>query len=234
MKRAIKTLGGLLDLIFPPRCVVCKEFSRELVCSSCWGKVTLIDGDVCQYCGKPTLRPVARCRDCRGKRFYFDWAVSVWHYSGTGKDIIHALKYENARRLAPVLARQALDKLPVSEVFDFITWVPLHRSKKAMRGYNQSEIVAKELAAMEEVEAKKIIKRIRKTSDQNKLAPPKRRTNVSGAFKLNGSAEISGKRILIVDDVYTTGSTVNECCKTMKDEGAARIGVLTLARAIRE
>lgn len=234
MRRAFKIFGGLLDLISPPKCAVCKELSRELICVSCWDKVAIIDGAVCRYCGRPTLRPVARCRDCRGKRLYFNWAVSAWRYSGAGKDIIHALKYENERRLAPVLARKLIDKLPPEETFDFVTWVPLHRSKKTTRGYNQSEIIAKEIAVTKGLPAKKIIKKTRKTLDQNKLAMPKRQTNISDAFKLYGSMNISGKKILIIDDVYTTGATVNECCKTIRDGGAARIGVLTLARALRE
>ena len=134
MRPRFNIFAALLDLISPPRCAVCKEPSKELICASCREEIPFIQGATCRYCGKPTLRIVARCRDCRGKHLYFNWAVSVWRYSGVGKDIIHALKYENERRLAPLLAREAIKKLPPTEIFDYITWVPLHRVKKSNRG----------------------------------------------------------------------------------------------------
>lgn len=222
----------LLDLIFPPRCAACKEHSPSLICPSCTNELPVIDENICRFCGRPTINRVHQCRECRGRRLYFNWARSAWRYSGVGKEIIHAFKYENERRLATVLAATVLAKLPPEATIDMVTWVPLHPAKQADRGYNQSELLGREIGRMTGIESLKILKRSRWTADQNKLELDKRKENVKDAFSLSTETLIRGKNVLLVDDVYTTGATVSECSRVLKRGGAAKVGALTLARTV--
>lgn len=234
MAGILNLLDTLLGLVFPPKCALCKAPNASLICDSCLDSLPLIEDPNCNFCGKPTLFSVDRCRECRGKRWHFNWARSVWIYRGRGKDLIHAFKYENERRLAAMLAEKALESLPTFADIDIITWVPLHPARKADRGYNQAELIAREMARLSAVSPVAALKRKRNTEDQNKLAMEKRKANVRDAFSLVGDVGINGKKVLLIDDVYTTGSTANECSRILKKGGAASVGVLTLARAVLE
>lgn len=236
MRKSLNLVTAFINLIFPPKCSICKVSSEELICPKCLESLPLIEGNICRFCGKPTLYTVNQCRDCRGKRFYFVQARAVWRYNGFGKDLIHAFKYENERRLAPILAEMAFAKITREIFVDRITWVPLHSSRKAERGYNQSELLAREIGRLSGFIAVPVLKRKRRTEDQNKLPLDKRKDNVKGAFALmaDADADVDNNKILLVDDVYTTGSTVNECSRILKRGGAARVEVLTLARTVLE
>lgn len=233
MTRLGAWLEAGLRLLYPSRCAVCGGNADSLICDDCDSDLPWIEGNICAFCGKPTVRPVDRCRECRGRQLHFDWARSVWLYRGKGRDLIHALKYKNERRLVDLIAAPALRVLPENVLIDKITWVPLHSSRKVERGYNQAEIAARAVAAAAGLPAAGLLKRSRRTEDQNKLEPAARRSNVKGAFAV-AVKEIEGLNILLIDDVYTTGATLSECGKSLKKAGAATVGVMTLARTVLE
>jgi len=169
------------------------------------------------------------CSDCRGRRLHFADARAVWVYEGIARDIIHAFKYKNQKNLAHKLS---LLLIPLVGQTDLITWVPLNRRKNWSRGYNQARLLAKWVSAETEVPGRDLLRRTRSTQDQSRLDPVGRRKNVKGAFAAKGNGSLTGSKITLIDDVYTTGSTVAECARILKQAGAASVHVVTLARTL--
>jgi competence protein ComFC len=220
---------ALLELIYPSRCPSCGQPAQAAVCLVCARLLPTINRPICLYCGKPTLAPVDRCNDCRGRRLHFTSARAAWIYDGPARPVIHAFKYGNRQSLGPKLADYLA---PLVAEADLVTWVPLTRSKRWKRGYNQARILARALAARTKLPPVGLLVKTRSTLDQNRLDVESRLVNLRGAFKLKRPAPIEGRRVVLVDDVYTTGSTVSECALVLKMAGAASIQVATLARAL--
>lgn len=224
----LRVLRGLLDLIFPPKCRLCGIPSTDAICAGCLSVFSKIDGSVCRKCGKPCQREVGECRDCAGKTLHFSLARSGGNYTGYLKEAIHHLKYRNGKNIAPYLARFASDcVLEFIDKIDAIAFVPLTRHKEAKRGYNQARLIAQELSLIHNKPLYDGLTKTRKTPEQNKLGLTGRSTNVKGAFAANTRAP---GNILLVDDVYTTGSTVNECALALRKMGASEVLVMTIAR----
>lgn len=201
----------------------------DLLCPECAPQVTQFAGRICEFCGKPTLTVVARCRDCRGKNLHFDSARALWAYEGIARDIVHAFKYKNQKSLADALGER-LASLGVET--DIITWVPLTRKKRWNRGYNQAHLLARRLSNLSGVPHAALLNRIRHTQDQNRLDLQGRRANIKNAFGPLNLNITDGATITLIDDVYTSGSTAAECAKVLKRNGAASVHVLTLARTL--
>lgn len=195
---------------------------------------------MCERCGKPVEEAASHCRDCRGRRLSFSSARSIGLYDGTLKEAIHALKFGRGRRLGYLFAQLMAESLPADFMeVDLITFVPLHRGKRRRRGYNQAELLAKAFGRRTGRLVKRLLKCRRKMEDQAKLSLKDRRANVREAFRLLGKStswqqNLKDKRIILVDDVYTTGSTVNECARVLHRAGVKEVRVLTLARTILE
>lgn len=221
-------LKYLLDLVFPPKCKICGIRCMNPICDNCLGSFPKIDGGVCDRCGKPCRRDVSECRECTGREFHFLHARSGGIYSGALKDAIHLLKYKNGKALAPYLARFLSNSLSdfIDDV-DRIAFVPLTKYKEATRGYNQSRLIAEELAKLHNKPLYTGLLKVKDIQEQNKLGLSDRSSNVKGAFGAN--LPLSGK-IVLVDDVYTTGSTANECALALKQSGASEVLILTVAR----
>lgn len=218
----------LLDLVFPPKCKICGIRCIGPICDNCLGIFPRIDGGVCDRCGKPCQRNVSECRECAGKKFHFSRARSGGIYSGALKEAIHQLKFKNGKAIAPYLARFVSNRLSDFIVdADMITFVPLTRYKEAKRGYNQSRLIAEELSKLHSKPLYTGLVKVKEVPEQNKLGLSDRSSNVRGAFKVK--LPPSGK-IVLIDDVYTTGSTVNECALVLKKNGASEVLVLTIAR----
>lgn len=219
---------GFLDFIFPPKCRLCGKTSTEVICAECLDSFLRIHGNICRKCGKPCQRSVDECRDCAGRTLHFSLARSGGSYAGSLKEAIHHLKYKNGKRLAPYLARFVSDCASdlVNDV-DAIAFVPLTGYRKAKRGYNQSELIAEELSLLYSKPLYEGLVKTRNVSEQNKLGLADRHTNIKGAF--TAKTRVPGS-ILLVDDVYTTGSTVSECALALKKMGAPEVFVLTVAR----
>lgn len=224
-------LKGLIDLIFPPRCLVCEDLSENSWCKKCLVSLNFIEEPICSKCGKPCAHKVDYCRECRGKRLYFSQARSLGLYEGTLKNAIQNLKYNNGKLLVSPLVNLAVQKMDPSLFdIDLVTFVPMAQGKELKRGYNQAQIIATEIGRCLEKPCSLTLKVIKRIKDQTELDLKERRKNVRGAFEGVKRREVEGKSILLVDDVYTTGATINECTKVLRQSGADKINVFTLAR----
>lgn len=219
-----------LDWLFPPECVNCGKPGTNW-CSSCQKKIEIVQKVVCPICGTPS-KTNAICNECKQQPPTLDWLRSWAIYNETLKIFIHALKYKNNRSLAAIFANA------IAEVYknnpypiDFLTVVPLSKKRKQQRGYNQVALIAKALQL--QINLKFLpgaISRIRNTETQVGKNVRERAINVIGAFQANPML-VQDKNVLILDDVYTTGATLNACANALKTAGANHIIGITAARA---
>ena len=174
-----------------------------------------------------------KCALCRYGIRGFDDAYCYGQYEGTLRELIHLYKYTGVQTLAKPLARMLAAALPRDLRMDVITPVPLHWRREWRRGFNQSQLLAKCLSKRIGLPAARLLRRVQATSVQAGLSNTDRRKNVSKAFRCLRTAKVEGKRILLVDDVMTTGSTGAACAQALKKAGAARVTLLTAARVDR-
>lgn len=223
-------LSSLLDLVFPHRCTFCDSISTEPICRKCTDSVNFISPPLCNICGVPFKSDAIKshtCGECLKDERHFRWARGVLLYNDATAKAIHRFKYGHdttySRSLGALMADYPADG------FDLIIPVPLHIKRLRERGFNQSLLLSMCVGKRRKITVDPfILKRTRWTEPQVNLSGKERKVNVKGAFEVHG--DVSGKRILIVDDVYTTGATANECSRVMKKSGAADVCILTLAR----
>ena len=163
----------------------------------------------------------------------FDAVYSYGSYEGTLRELVHLFKYGGVRPLAGTFGRFMAQALPRDASFDVIVPMPLHWFKKWQRGFNQSDVLAREIGKKWRVPVRNVIRRRRATSPQAGLTNAKRRANVRGAFQVTGHRRLDGMRVLLVDDVVTTGATASACARVLKRAGAAHVALLALARTDR-
>lgn len=200
----------ILDLLFPPRCEVCKSIGPDSFCSTCLDQVSFL---------KPTafIHSVGLYEDKLKK------AIGRFKYNG---------KINLAKPLGGIMAKYVNSMMDVNSI-DFIIPVPLHRSRHLTRGFNQSELLSQELSGHFKIPTiSGLLQRTRETLPQFDLPPKERYKNVKGAFSVNNKDFIKGKKILLVDDIYTTGATISECTIALKEAQPQKIQVLTLSRAL--
>lgn len=235
MFKLIKTyLDYFIELILPDLCLNCNaRLDKKFLCSKCENSLEFLSKDICEFCGKP-LEKDKYCQ-CRNGNFLFDKARSVFVFNDILRNIIHSMKYEESTSIGTYLGNLAavyLKKFSPFEKIDIVSPVPLHRVKKRIRGYNQSEYISRKIAKeMNWKHLPTLIKRIRFTDTQTRLSAKAREKNVSNAFGLNSGHNINGKNILLIDDVFTTGSTANSITRYLKENGVNKVYVLTVARA---
>lgn len=230
----------LLDMLYPRNCIGCGVRAPEafqFICWDCWSAATMVEPPFCSLCGDPVAGTVEHdyiCYSCTAEKPSFDGARSAVRYEGVAGEALRQLKYEHALWLAPDLAEilyRCLQAEFPSLEFDQVVPVPLHHVRQRERGYNQSAVLAEELGKKLGLKAScSTLRRNRPTSTQTNLTAPQRLSNVKNAFEPRKGKRLSGKRILLVDDVMTTGATVNACAKALKTGGAASVHVLTVAR----
>jgi len=233
-------MNWLADLIYPRQCFACGASAPQdfrYFCWDCWADIQPLEPPFCHRCGDPVSGAVEHqfvCYACSGTMPFYNFARSVSRYSGVVGDALRHLKYEQAIWLAPDLSKllAATVRSEYSkERFDVVIPVPLHATRRRERGYNQSALLAQALATqLETIFIGKGLKRIRPTISQTNLTAGDRLSNVSGAFEIGKSKAIVGRKVLLVDDVMTTGATVNACAKTLKKSGAQSVHVITVAR----
>lgn len=168
---------------------------------------------------------------CRSGRRGFDEAFCYGAYEGTLRKLIHLFKYSGMRGLAQPLGALLADALPRDRQFDLVTAVPLHWWRQWLRGFNQSELLSKAIARARGIPAKQVLRRGSATRAQAGLSNAQRRENVAGAFRAR--RRVAGLRILLIDDVMTTGATAGACARALKKAGARSVAVLALARVDR-
>lgn len=246
--RALAQVGAaLLHLCFPTPCRLCGAAldpgRRSVVCGTCWAGLPSIGDGGCPCCGRPYGNPALmaasaahRCGDCRSDPPPFALARACLHYrdEGGGRPLVLAMKYGGRPGLAGALGCRMADEAATrlgGVGFDLVLPVPLSRARLRERGFNQAALLAAPIAARAGVALDvRSLRRTRATPPQSGSAAA-RAANVRGAFGLRRPARIPGRRILLVDDVFTTGATARECARTLLAAGAASVVVYTLARA---
>jgi ComF family protein len=231
------------QLVFPNSCLICDAQEsidsafRHGLCSGCLQGVTADPRHTCRRCGStvgPHIDATEDCVECRKESFGFASVVRLGPYEGRLRDAVLRMKTASGEGLADMMGRvfaeSARDRLRAANA-DLVVPVPLHWRRVWRRGYNQSAAVARELAVGLGVPFRSNwLRRIRHTPQQVQPSAAARRENVRGAFRASWRAAVSGKRILLVDDVMTTGSTASEAAKVLRAEGAKEITVAILAR----
>ena len=233
--------GRILSTVFPDDCRVCgqplREFSRIPVCSICLRTPEPLEAEFfCAACRTPFLNrfPLddhGLCTLCRLGLSGFDAAYTYGAYDGPLRRLIHLFKYEGVEPLAAPLGDWMLRAFPRQERFDAVAPMPLHWLRRWRRGFNQAELLARHIAGSTGIPILHAVRRRRPTAPQAGLTNAGRRANVAGAFQPRSG--VKSLRILLVDDVITTGATAGACAAALKRAGAARVCVLTVARADR-
>lgn len=221
---------GLLDWILPPSCPGC-GLEGELICDDCHSKIDRQVGRLCRYCGQP-VRGSDVCGPCRGIEHAYEAYRGYGFYAGVLRDAIIRLKYENDIGISRVLAGYLETVVRSTNWhYDIIVPVPLSAQKLAERGYNQASRLAKPLAAVLEKPFRPLaLTRIRETSSQVGLDIRSRLDNVNNAFRADPRV-VKGKSVLLVDDVFTTGATLQSTASELKIAGASQVFALTLAKS---
>jgi ComF family protein len=246
---------GLFSVLFPSDCRICDlpllNISRLPVCPDCIDGIHPISGKVCSICGERVLSAYAehdldgllQCPVCRRIDRPFERAVAYGSYDGGLRELIHLLKFNRVRPAASVLGRMLADTfVPLDLIVGggtiLVIPVPLYKGKRRQRGFNQAEMIVR--AALKAYPrqnrfqlASHILLRTRQTHSQIGLTSHQRRENLRGAFTVAGAAEIAGREVVLVDDVYTTGTTASECARVLRRAGATKVWVATVARTLK-
>lgn len=236
----IAFISKIIDFILPPRCISCGKVLSlsDGVCEDCFNKINFITTPYCNKCGMPFETASSNkkhlCGNCmRDKKSVFRFSRSAIRYDDISKKMILAFKFmdktENAHILSNWMLLAAKDIL--NEGVDVIIPVPLHFTRLLKRKYNQSALLAKRLGKTTKIEVdySSLIKH-KKTKAQVDFSGKARVKNVKDAFEVKHQDKIKGKRVLLVDDVFTTGSTLKECAKALKKAGAKSVDFLTVAK----
>ncbi|MFA6670688.1 MAG: ComF family protein [Bacillota bacterium] len=229
---------GFLDLLYPEGiyCYLCGRKIHDThtygICPGCLGDFVLIGDKSCRMCGKH-LDSGDICSDCRGFRHSFDRAYSLCVYDGRVKEWIYSFKYADRSYLARPFGRMMADRIRetgLDRETDCIVPVPLYRKKLRQRGYNQSGLLAEVIKRELDIRnAPYALQRKKNTPPLSGLSRLQRLETMEGAFELKRLRRLAVKNVLLIDDIYTTGSTVNQCARVLKAGGVARVYVFTLA-----
>ncbi|HEX3537680.1 MAG TPA: ComF family protein [Stellaceae bacterium] len=237
----LRRLGrSVIDGVLPPRCLNCGATvgDPDTLCSQCWAATTFFAPPWCAVCGLPfetPMGPDAVCADCARDRASWDRARAVLRYDKNSRRLVLALKHADHTHLAGALGRwMQRTGGEVLDGADLAIPVPLHWTRLFARRYNQAALLAHAIRAAggPPVAADWLVRR-RRTPSQGRLGALARARNVRSAFALRRGRSVRGKRVVLIDDVLTTGATVEECARVLRRNGAAWVGVLTLARALR-
>ena len=242
-------LDSLVDWLYPPRCRACSESiqgrDREYFCSTCWPQIQLVTHPFCTICGRPFPDSSGDdhvCGVCLARTPQYARAHSWACYPREEatehplRQVIQKFKYGRRVALGKPLGRlmaRGCEEFLLTCKAETIIPVPLHPRRLRWRGFNQSVLLARQIGRAYNLPLECFaLYRKRDTPPQTQLPEEERRQNMHGAFGLSGKTAVKGKSLLLVDDVYTSGATVNECSRVLKQSGAREVFVLTLARAV--
>jgi ComF family protein len=246
---------GIFAVLFPSNCRICGQPQLNIswlpVCSDCLDTIHPVAGRVCSVCGERVHSTFAladpdglcRCPACRRLERPFERAVAYGSYESGLRELVHLLKYSGVRPAAGVLGRMLAESITeLNAEFGqdpvLVIPVPLFKGKRSERGFNQAELIAR--AALKLLPANNLhltigtLERTRDTESQIGLTSHQRRENLRGAFAVARAAEVTGKAVLLVDDVYTTGTTASECARVLRRAGASKVWVATVARTMKQ
>ena len=230
----------LLNLLFPNKCIICESYvSENKICGKCWGNCSFITKPYCYICSHPFAYEndnESICGACIVTKPKYDKAISVFKYDNYSKKLIHKFKYQDQLHILDYFIGLMLNMgKEVIEQADVIIPVAMHKYKLLKRGYNQAALLAMRIAFKKKI--KYLPQAILKTNNaqaQAGLKKDERLKNIKNTFELNPKfkEELKGKKILLIDDVITTGATISECCKILRSAKPAKIFVLTLAKRV--
>ncbi len=230
----MKLPGSFLDLIFPRVCYSCNSRltqNSSIICSNCSQELVWLE-NVCPICANKLVN--GKCSYCSENHWYFDKVFSLFAFSPVVQNLIHSLKYDELTRIS-IFFKPYLQKFLKENRFrelDLAVPVPIHSVRKRERGYNQAELISNLAAEILQIQhLPRLIKRKFYTRTQTRLSREERKRNVASAFSLQKKYNICGKNILLIDDVFTTGSTVNSISRLLKENGCGRVYVLTISHA---
>jgi len=238
-----ETLRDIADVIFPPRCLGCSEIllklSGQAFCPACKEQIRFLTGSLCPICGIAFFdspAPDHLCGNCLESKPYFSLARAVASYETLILDLIHQFKYGRnitvGSALASFMAEFCFPDFDFAE-YSLILPVPLHIRRLRERSFNQALILAQAIEKKYQIPVNfSLLKRRKFTLTQTGLDKKEREKNMKGAFAVTENAKIEGKNIILIDDVYTTGATINQCAKPLIKAGAGKVAVLTLARVL--
>jgi len=240
--RLVEACGRLL---YPPHCAVCGRSADEdedrYLCRDCIGAINFVQEPTCRKCGHelgPFTKKAKRCINCRNTPLRFDRAVAAAHHAGAVRDLLLAFKFaaqkQNAFPLAKLLAAR-LEATEILEEVQLIVPVPLHRSRQRSRGFNQARSLAERLGErLSLMVSPRVLRRVVNTPPQSRgMSLASRRANVKGAFVVRSPRAVTGKSVLLIDDVLTTGATTSECAGVLKRAGAKKVYVATVTRRMK-
>ncbi len=232
---------AFLNLLYPPHCAICKAETpaREHLCPECRksARAGAVTAPFCHVCSTPfqgQIDGVFTCSHCRERKFAFECAVAPYLTRGVVRELIHRFKYRHQFHLRHVLggwlAESLADPRLQSPPFDRIVPVPLHPARERERGFNQARVLARFLSKQTGVPLLPGLKRVRFTPSQTRFDREARIENLRNAFRMGHTGDVRNLHLLLIDDVLTTGSTVHECARVLKEAGAASVRVATIAR----
>lgn len=231
-KKAIQPVIKLADILFPSCCAVCGNIisnKDNALCVECRGNVNMIK-ERCVLCSGTVIN--GECTICRDRKMYISGNTVISDYEGAMKNILHHYKFKKKRRLSVHLAEMALLEIDGSaDKFDIITSVPMNRKKSWDRGFNQSALIAKRLSRRLGKPYLSLLREKSHFKTQKTLGYRERFLNILDRYEIIDKKIIEDRNILIIDDVFTTGATINECARILKSFGADNVYSLTMARA---
>lgn len=233
------SLAGLVSLFYPASCAACAHpvDASEYLCPVCIARISRVRFPFCAKCSQPFPGAISdrfTCANCEGRILHFETAVALYRSRGPVRKAIHDLKYGSQLYLRHLVGRWLADALEDPRLsdrrFDAIVPVPLHPTRKRERGFNQAELLANEVHQLSGIPLRDLLQRIRYTTTQTQFDRNERMENLKGAFRLRRGSNVQGCRVLLIDDVLTTGSTLSECAFVLKTAGAASVRAATAAR----
>jgi ComF family protein len=234
----------IFQFLLPAQCHCCEKFldeGQEGICSDCLSKINWIEPPFCSVCGTPFLSKEVKghsCGHCLTQKKYFRMARALGAYNGSLQEAIHRWKYQGKTTLTSFFGKwmaEGISHYWDPHLFDLLIPVPLYPRRLRERGFNQALLLVKDLSRRTGIPyRKRALRKRNPTVPQVNLSGVEREKEVRGSFHMIGKKEVEGKTILLVDDVYTTGATVNECSKVLMAGGAKRVDVLTLAHTLKK
>ena len=235
-RRLFRSVG---TLCFPPYCVHCAADTPPgvYVCERCAEDVHRIEAPFCQRCSWPFDGAITEefvCGDCQQQKVHYDCAVAAYRSRSVVRDLIHGFKYDGRLylrvQLGRWLAETLRDRRMTEKKYDAFVPVPLHHVRYREREFNQAEELSRLLTKETGIPTRDVLQRIRYTTTQTRLTREERMENLRGAFRVRQTEGVKGCDLVLVDDVFTTGSTVEECSRVLRRAGAASVRVITIAR----
>lgn len=233
-----KGLELVLELIYPPKCISCEDIiplkNERWICSNCKHLFNYIEGYICKSCGTKVDKENKKCVDCIEANNLFTQNIPIFLYEDIIQDIIYKFKYGRKSYIGKGLGTIMVNRLLLtSSIFydiDYIVPIPIHKNRLKTRGFNQSEIIAKEISKATSIPmVRNLIFRIKDTKPQSKFSPLGRKNNLKDAFIVNKKYNLSSKKVLLIDDIYTTGITLNSCSQVLYKSGADEVRASTFS-----